>query len=329
MRAGAGRRGVTLLELLAVIVIISMLLGFAVFYMQSANRDLGVVASVNHVAGLFRLAHQHARTTSSPAWVVLDTRGNSAYVLLKETVGEWHLEPDAKGGGTGAGAFGRDAAITGGKSVPGRVGQGLELSGSGSVRCPEVPLQDPSQGIAIELWFLRLPGRSRGILARVGAEIEIAAETDGQISARVGALSVRSGNQLRLPLDTWCHVQMIFSGRDLRLLLNRIPAGIAVGAGAWTPGQPLVVGDPKSGVTGVVDEIRVGLILPQERYTLPSEVTFELPAGFPLPADGAVVVGYDAEGRLDPAFGRAFSFGIKSSADRRGITISQSGSVQR
>jgi hypothetical protein len=42
-----------------------------------------------------------------------------------------------------------------------------------------------------------------------------------------------------------------------------------------------------------------------------------------------VVVGYDAEGRLDPAFGRAFSFGIKSSADRRGITISQSGSVQR
>ena len=102
MRSGTGRRGVTLLELLAVIVIISMLLGFAVYYMQGANRDLGVVASVNHVAGLFRIAQQHARTTSSPAWVALDTRGNTAYVLLKETVGEWHLEPDPKGGGTGA-----------------------------------------------------------------------------------------------------------------------------------------------------------------------------------------------------------------------------------
>ena len=62
-----GRRGVTVLELLAVIVIMSMLLGFAVFYMQGANQDLGVHASVNHVAGLFRLAQQHARTTSSPA----------------------------------------------------------------------------------------------------------------------------------------------------------------------------------------------------------------------------------------------------------------------
>jgi prepilin-type N-terminal cleavage/methylation domain-containing protein len=326
--AGSRRSGVTLIELLAVIVIMSLLLGFAVYYMQGANRDLGVVASTDHVAGLFRTAQQHARTTSSPAWVVLDTRGNSAHVLLKETVGEWHLEEDPKGAGAGAGAFGRDAVVSGGKSVPGRVGSGIELSGSGTIRCPEVPLQDPSQGLALELWYLRTAGRGRGVLARVGADVEISCESDGRIAARVGALNVSSGNA-RLPLDSWCLIQLVYSGRDLRLLLNRIPAAQAVGAASWTAGQPLVVGDSKAGATGVVDEIRVGLILPQERFTLPAEVAFDFAAGTALPPDGILVLGYDAEGRLDPAFGRAFTFALKSPADRREITISQSGSVQR
>lgn len=322
-----GRRGVTVLELLAVIVIMSMLLGFAVFYMQGANQDLGVHASVNHVAGLFRLAHQHARTTSSPAWVVLDTRGNVAHVLLKETVGEWHLEQDASGK-QGEGAFGRDAVVQGGKAVPGRIGQGVELGGSGVIRCPEVPLQDPAQGLSLELWFLRAGGRSRAVLAKVGNDVELAAEVNGELQARVGALSVRSAG-LRVPLDAWCHVLLIYSGRDLRLFLNRVPAGMAAGAAAWAAGQPLIVGDTKSGLVGIVDEIRVGLILPQERFSLPAQVSFDFQPGYAPPADGFVVVGYDGEGRLDPAFGKAFSFAIKSSSDRRPITISQSGSVQR
>jgi len=321
------RRGVTVLELLAVIVIMSMLLGFAVYYMQGANQDLGVHASVNHVAGLFRLAHQHARTTSSPAWVVLDTRGNAVHVLLKETVGEWHLEQDPSGN-PGQGAFGRDAVVQGRKPVQGRVGERVELGGSGVIRCPEVPLQDPAQGIALELWFLRTGGRSRAILAKVGNDVELAAEINGEVQARVGGLTVRSAG-LRVPLDAWCHAQLIYSGRDLRLFLNRVPAGMAAGAAVWAAGQPLIVGDAKSGLVGIVDEIRVGLILPQERFALPAQVTFDFLPGFAPPADGFVVVGYDGEGRLDPAFGKAFSFGIKSSSDRRAITISQSGSVQR
>ena len=322
-----GRRGVTVLELLAVIVIMSMLLGFAVFYMQGANRDLGLHASANHVAGLFRLAHQHARTTSSPAWVVLETRENAAHLLLKETVGEWHLEQDPAGK-QGQGAFGRDAVVENGKAVQGRVGQGVEFQGGGYIRCPEIPLQDPAQGLALELWMMRRGGRNRAVLAKVGSDVELSAETNGEISARVGGLGVRSAG-MRVPLDAWCHVLMIWSGRDLRLFLNRVPAGTAAGPATWTAGQPLVVGDSKSGLVGVVDEIRVGLILPQDRFRLPPEVSFEFKPGFTPPPDGAVVVGYDPEGRLDPAFGKAFGFDLKSAADRRTLTISQSGSVQR
>jgi hypothetical protein len=305
--------------MLAVITIFSLMLAMSVFFMQNANRDLGVSAAIGHVAGLLRLAQQHARTTSSPAWVVLDTKENQAHALLKETVGEWHLE-DATG-------FGSPAQITGGSKVPGRVGQGVLFQGSGTIQCGEVPLFAPDQGIAIELWFLRRPGRSRGVLARVADQVELAAETNGRISGRVGGLSVDSGN-VRLPQDSWCYVQLIYSGRDLRIFLNRTPCGLVAGSTSWTPG-PFQVGDARAGITGIVDEVRLSLITPQDRFPLAAECAFDFAPGFTVPPDGKVIIGFDPEGRLDPSLPPPFTFGVKSSADRKGLTILLSGAVQR
>lgn len=311
--------GLTLMEVLTVIMIFSFMLALSVAFMQNANKDLGVSAAVHHVAGLLRLAQQHARTTTSPAWVVLDTKDNQAYALLKETVGEWHLE-DATG-------FGAPAVISGGSRVPGRVGQGLLFNGSGTVQCGEVPSFAPDQGIAVELWFQRRPGRSRGVLARVADQVELAHEANGQISGRVGGLRVDSGN-LRLPQDSWCYVQLIYSGRDLRLFLNRTPCGLVAGTTTWTPGA-FQVGDARSGATGIVDEIRLSLITPQDRFPLAAECQFDFSPGFQLPPDGKVVIGFDPEGRLEPPPAPPFSFAVKSSADRRALTILLSGAVQR
>src|SRR5205085_12657573 len=117
-----------------------------------------------------------------------DTKLNRIYMLSKETVGEWHLEDM----GT-TGAFGRDGKVSGGQLVNGRVGKAIQLSGSASIAFGEVPTYAPDQGISIEFWFLRRSGRGRGVLASVGDAVEIAAETDGHIEARVGTIRVSSG----------------------------------------------------------------------------------------------------------------------------------------
>lgn len=310
--------GLTLIEMLTVIAVFALLLAFSIAFMQNANRDLGVGAGAHHLAGLLRLAQQHARTTASPAWVVLDTKEHAAHALLKETVGEWHLED-----GTG---FGAPAQVSGGTRVPGRLGQGVLFAGSGVIQCGDVPLFAPDQGVAVELWYQRRPGRARGVLARIGDQVELAAETDGQISGRVGALRVAS-DPVRLPPDAWCWVQLVYSGRDLRLFLNRNPCGTAAGATSWTPG-PFQVGDARAGVSGIVDEVRLSLIVPQERYLLAPECRFEFDPAYKVPPDGKVVIGFDPEGRLEPPLAPPFKVFLRSPADRRTLKIQLSGAVQ-
>jgi len=316
------RQGVTLLELLTVLVIFSLLLGITAAFMQGANRDLGVAAAANHAVGVLRTAHQQSRSSAAPSWVILDTKQHRVYMLLKETVGEWHLEDMAT-----TGAFGKDGKVSGGQNVPGRVGKGIQLSGSASISFGEVPFYAPDQGVAIEFWFLRRSGRGRGVLCALGDAIEISSEPDGHIEARVGSLRVSSG-QIRLPNDAWCYLQLVFSGRELRLILNRREVQAVPGKFEWVRGASFGVGG--SGFTGIVDEVKLGLIIPSDEYHLPSECAIAFKDGFKLPESGEVVITFDPEGRLDPSVSpQPFTFSIKSPADVKEITIGPGGTLQR
>lgn len=317
-----GRRGAfTLLELLTVLVIFGILLGITAAFMQGANRDLGVGAATNRTVGLLRVAHQESRSSSAPSWVVLDTRQNRVYLLLKETVGEWHLEDL----GT-TGAFGRDGKVNSGNLVPGRIGKGIQLSASASISFGEVPTYAPDQGIAIEFWYLRRSSRGRGTLCSVGDAVEVSTEPDGHVEARVGTLRVSSG-QIHLPNDTWCHLQLVYSGRELKLILNRREVQSVLGRTELPRGATFNVGG--SGFTGVVDEVRLGLIIPREEYFLPSECSFTF-KGVQVPDSGEVVISFDSEGRLDPSVSpQPFTFSVKSPADTKEITIGPGGTLQR
>ena len=320
--ADRSRRGVTLLELLTVLVIFSLLLAITAAFMQGANRDLGVAAAANHAVGVLRVAHQQSRSTTSPSWVVLDTKQNRIYMLLKETVGEWHLEDMVT-----TGAFGKDGKVSGGHNVPGRVGKGIQLGGSSSISFGEVPLYAPDQGVSIEFWFLRRSGRGRGVLCAIGNEIEVSSEPDGHVEARVGSLRATSG-QIRLPNDAWCYLQLLYSGRELKLILNRREMPVVAGKVAWVPNTSFSVGG--SGFTGIVDEVKLGLIIPRDEYLLPAECSFAFAGGFKPPDSGEVVIAFDAEGRLDPSVSpQPFTFTVKSPADAKEIIVGPGGTLQR
>ncbi|HXG60990.1 MAG TPA: LamG-like jellyroll fold domain-containing protein [Planctomycetota bacterium] len=325
MTAGRGPRegGLTLLELLVVIVILALVLGLSVTFLQDAGKDLGVVASANHVAALFRAARDRARASGAPAWVVFDVPRRAAHLLVKETAAEWHFEDPPE-----AGAFGRDARIRNGTRVPGRVGQGIQLSGGGTIHGGDVPFPGVDPGFAVELWFQRRAGRTgRGVLCTLAEGVELAAEADGRIVGRAGGLSVSSGAS-RVPPEAWCHVQLLYSGRDLRLYVNRVPVDVRPGQAGWTPaGAAFIVGGERGGFAGIVDEVRVSRLLPGEEYVLAGEAAFEFPAGTAVPPDGKIAVAFDAEGRLES--GGSFTVRVRSPATAQEIEVSYGGSVER
>lgn len=316
--------GLTLLELLVVIVILSLVLGLSVTFLQDAGKDLGVVASANHVAGLLRGARERARATGAPAWVVFDVPRRAVHLQVKETVGEWHFEDPPE-----AGAFGRNARIRNAGRVPGRLGQGLQLSGGGTIHGGDLPFWGVDPGFAVELWFQRRAGRAagRGVLCTLADGVELAVEADGRIVGRAGGLSVSSGAS-RIPPDAWCHVQLLYSGRDLRLYVNRSPVEVRPGQAGWVPaGAAFVVGSERAGFAGIVDEVRVSRLTPGEEYVLAGEAVFEFPPGTAIPPDGKLLVAFDPEGRLES--GGAFTVRIRSPAAAEEIEVSYGGSVER
>ncbi len=321
-------RGITLLEMIAVIVIFSMLLALSIGILRNVDQDLGVTAASHHVIALLRGAHQSSRGSASPAWVVLRTKDRSVYMLAKETIGEWHFEDPPE-----AGAFGRTARVSANTLIPGRVGQALLLNG-GTVDCGEIPVYDPGQGIAVEIWVLWQPARGRQVLCTLGKEMEIAIEGDGKVQARIGGLSV-SSRDLRVPQGfpqpSWCHIHFVYGAGELKLYLNDRLADSKAGAALWTQNSPFVVGDRNAPFKGAVDELRVSLIVPRDVYDLPGEAGFELaPPAAANPKTGEYTIHFDLEGRLDPTrHSQPVKFSIKSPAGERRIEVGLGGMIQR
>jgi hypothetical protein len=158
--------------------------------------------------------------------------------------------------------------------------------------------------------------------------VEVSSEPDGHIEARVGTLRASSG-QIRVPIDVWCYLQLLYSGRELKLILNRREVQSTAGKADWIrPGASFAVGG--SGFTGIVDEVRLGLVVPRDEYVLPPECTIAFKGGVQVPESGEVVIAIDAEGRLDPSVApQPFTFTIKSAVDAKDITIGPGGTLQQ
>ena len=318
------RRGVTLIELVVVIVIFSMLLGMSVAMFRNANKDLGVRAALAHTVALLRSASEHARGEGSPTAVVFDIKDHTVHTLTKETLGMWHLED-------GQGLAGRPPATIGGvSSVQGYFGNGSQFKSGNTIGCGTLPINMPDPGISLEFHLFRIPARGRQVICTLGTMVEVSIEANGRLVGKVGTVTVHSNDYYLNKFDQWYTIQFIYNTMETKLYVNDVEVGSRNGKAEWKADGALTLGSVRDGMTGILDEFRVSLVIPRDKYQLPVSVTCEFPDTLARREGRYCIFWFNAQGRLDPLKHPAsVPFTIKSTADAKRVLVTTQGGVER
>ncbi|MCC7396220.1 MAG: prepilin-type N-terminal cleavage/methylation domain-containing protein [Planctomycetes bacterium] len=259
-------RGFTLLELMIVIGVVSVLMGFALGFVGKVDPNL-VAASV--LAGERRSAQLTARAEGVPTEVVLRPGvGNQAATVqsrLLQPVMTWHFEPGQE--------YLDDALrpTLGGSDVPnGRFGHARRPRAGD--RDPLLQWQltpaaaDLRDGflVRVDLWC---DERDHATLLRLPPTLDL--QVDEQLRPRArfkvqrqgdsGPVSIGVGSELALPVRRWCTLDIGCDGQHAWLSLDGRELGrtVADGGPQQDEPMPLVVSPPDAPWPGMIDELRL------------------------------------------------------------------------
>ena len=147
------RAGVTLLELIVVVTILSILFGIGLgAFRKLARPDREATA---HIKQALRDGHLFARRAGTPAHIVVRPSSGEVFATGMRIVGNWHFEDE---GGTGYPVPARYAPAA---LVPeGIIGSGLELTGSdASMRIGDLPGSfSGTSGFGVDVYVAPEPG---------------------------------------------------------------------------------------------------------------------------------------------------------------------------
>jgi prepilin-type N-terminal cleavage/methylation domain-containing protein len=327
--AGAGRSaGFTLVELLAVLVILSILGGLSAGAWSIARRNYALAASASHVEALFLQARNTALSAGIPVIVEIDPVAGTATAHAHEALGEWSFE--GADGDVVRGLQGDAARLVGARLVAGRAGSGVDIS-AGHVDCGTLPRYDVRLGLQVEAWVLlertappprralpaggsklsrrdqaAAPDETAGLVVAKGKAFSLGVTADGAIEGAIGTHRDRTAPGVVLS-GVWVKLALVFEGGRLELLADGMPRDAApVGYETVAPEKrpappalipldpaPLTIGAAKGSFSGRVDEVRVrGLIEPQE-YALGARERF---------LGWRKVIHFDHRGHLDTRY---------------------------
>jgi prepilin-type N-terminal cleavage/methylation domain-containing protein len=320
------RAGLTLVEILVVLVIVAIMLGLTVSIFQGSGRDLGAKASADAVVGLLRQASTHARIEATPLWVVLDTDERSVRAVTRQVLGNWHFES-----GPGAAQdVGTAWSNQGGSRTNGRLGMGVTLDGSASVGLGRVGPIDPTQGFFVELWVRRSrQPAAQQVLVRLGSGDGLTMDRQGLLTAKLGGQTLRAKEPL--PVGVWIHLMlMVVPAGEIRLYTKgALNASRAVQV-ALPAQMELAIGEPRTGFIGEIDEVAVGQMVLRDRVLLGQETQITGPDGKPPAGAPKVRIHFGPDGGLDPRHHAGpVRFAIQSAAERHGVTVHPGGAVMR
>lgn len=275
----AGVAGFSLIELLVVMGVLGVLFGIAVGFLGRTDPQQ-VGESI--LRGELRAAQLTARAEGLPTEVLVvpGRDGDSATVQsrLLQPVVVFHCEPDERV------LDEQLRGLYGGEDEPfGRFGHARRPKAGNQaplVRWPvPQPLVDIGEGFALRL-DLRLDERQGGVVARLGAGLELLLDGDGRPHARLrfsggdagGATLVALRSALQLPLQRWITLELGCDGQSAWLAMDgrELDRAAAEGRPQLPPDSVFDVAPGDAAVPAVVDEVRLYSYALAPAQTLPN-----------------------------------------------------------
>ncbi len=276
------RVGMTLLELMLVLFLLSILFGISLGFF--ATLDLGRRQVRGIVKNVLRSAQNTAIAARAPSRVRVDASSGVLVAEALQVVGTWHFEDRSL-----AGAFGLDGMAEPELFVEdGYLGSCLSFAGrigfEASIPVQNDPAFDFRDGFAIECavcWQEVGGGRLLSIGDACSLEIGGGGEIRGRFTAaseREGRLSAGSSVVVQSPPAAvtparWTRVRLQYDRRELWLEIDGIEvASVEENAPVWRVAGPLVLSDARRPFPGSIDELVVSAIVAGEEARLPDSV---------------------------------------------------------
>ena len=284
-RVRVGRRGVTLMELLLVMMILGIALGAGIG--MFATLDLGKQQARGFVKNTLRSAQNSAIYRQAPARVRIDSESGIIVAEAMQVIGTWHFERRSVEGVNGLGG-----KVAGGTLFveDGFLGEALYLDGKvGSLA--EIPIQlDPAfyfgDGFSIEC-ALRREGGGGGQAIDVGNIAGIDIGNDGRVRGwfipRIqdkgqdkpgGKVLIESEPGLAIEGE-WIRVKLDYDRSDLVLSVDNVPvANHDETVAVWHIEKPLYLSGKRFPFRGSVDSLVISCVVATDTVPLPESVRF-------------------------------------------------------
>ncbi len=303
-------RGVTLVELMVVIAIITVVMGIGVGVWVSFRSGSARDNAFRSLVVACRRARIFSLEESAPSRLIIKRPRNGPHGFHAEglrLVGYWHLESsppqDPDGHDPLVGFAGRKLEQSGGVFhdengvVPGYHGTGISFKEGGTVILPVDSLRLPRGGqISFHYWPLAVD-RKQGLISR-GKDLEVTLSPEGKIEAQIASVMVATEGY-KLPRGRWSRIALFYSSHDIRIIVNGVERARSKPDDEVELPEPreldlaLEIGSGEWKIYGRLDDIAV--------HRTVRERDVQLPAGMRLECD-VNEIRFDSAGMLDRRF---------------------------
>ena len=306
----ASRAGLTLLELMLTMSLLSLVLGVGIGMLSSVNP--GERAAVGIVQNVLRSAANTAIARNAPARVLIDPVEGTIEARGMRVIGTWHFEDEDH-----RGAFELYGATVGGGRLvdDGYQGRALgfwkEPAGARwETQVKDLPSWDLGDGFTVSLAIRQEEQRDMRLLT-IGDSFAIGLTALGGVQAffvpRITGESGRTSSGGRVWLrsepgvlrpERLERVELRYDRRQFQLLLNDVLVALLdETAPVWEVEGPMIVAGGNLGTPVSIDSLIVAAVDGEDRSELADGVTFA--------PESAKLVQFTAGGALEPEVHRA------------------------
>ena len=292
------RAGITLLELVLVMMILGVMVGGGLGFF--ASLDLGRRQAVGLVETTLRTTRNAALASRSVALVRVDPEGDRLTSMSLATVGTWRFEGKRVGG-----ALGLDGSVHGEPQfLPGFLGDALHFTGAPR-QMVEIPVNrdpayDPREGFSIQC-MLRLDRGGGGKLIQLSDAIHVLVNATGAVKVHFVSWIEGKGRGGKVVLQTppgtllpelWSRLSVDYDRRRFSISVD----GVIVASNPETaPVAPLTDGlllsDSVHPFQGTIDDLVIRMMFAEDPVRLPPGVT--------VSSDSPREIRFDPGGGLD------------------------------